>query len=447
MQEANMDPARPNPMEIPQWPMEQFSLLEEEGEAKESAAAMLKPHARPLTRSMTATSKLQSSNYRRTQPAQSDSALGDADMPGLREDNSDEDIPDLIGNTGAADSDEEDFMAATRRRAPTVPWHRVGRRRVTDDQKKARAQRQAQVARETRQQQGPIMLPQPRSPIIAGMTLETMVQHPDFFDERQVSNQRQYELGLPPIVPEDGKDSDSDNPDQQRYERAIAYLLQSREPSRAAQVDDVTIEAQLVQQGNEDAEEYASRRFYKDDPNNSANPRRMPRTALSHLPSATAVAEVLPPRTVLMDASTMEIIPRAQELQSYTDLLDENDRRIRGLAQVARDTEPDWPISEQTYALPTPKRPRMVVRHRSPPTSPTIVQMVSAPEEPSHGYNVSSPAYFVPSLSPSTTPESGQRTPATWSLRDTTTQRRVPAQSRADGTNTDPSPTHDPNRG
>ena len=295
-----------------------------------------------------------------------------------------QDIPDLIGNTGVADSDEEDFVSATRRRAPTVPWHRSGRHRVTDDQKKARAQRQAQIARETPQQREPTMVRRPRSPIIAGMTLETMVQHPDFFDERQVSNQRQYELGLPPIVPEDGKDSDSDSPDQQRYGRAIAYLLQSREPSRAAQVDDVTIEAQFVQQANEDAEEYASRRYYKDDPNNSANPRRMPQTTLSHLPSATAVAEPLPPRTVLMEASTMELIPRGRELQSYTDLVNDNDRLLRALTQAARDTEPDWP-TEQTYALPTPKRARMVVRHRSPPTSPTIVQMVSAQEEPSHG--------------------------------------------------------------
>ena len=439
--------ARTNPMDITQWPMEQFSLLEEAGEAKESAAATLKPKARPITRSMTATSQLRSSNYRRTQPAQSDSVLGDEDMPGLREDNSDEDIPDLIGNTGVADSDEEDFVSATRRRAPTVPWHRSGRHRVTDDQKKARAQRQAQLARQTLQQPGPVMVAAPRSPIIAGLSLNTMVQNPQFFDEGQISDQRQYELGLPPLVPHDPEGS----PNEGRYQRALAYMMQARGLPESVQIQADSVPttpqqtssqpmqvAQTLQLVSDEAGEYASRRFYKDDPNNSANPR---------LPSATAVAEALPATTVYMDAGTMEMIPQARELQSYTDLLNENDQLARALAQAARDTEPDWPLTEPTYALPTPKRARMVVQYRSPPTSPTIVQMVSSQEEPSHGYNVNSPAYFVPSLSPSTTPESGQRRPATWSLRDTTTQRRVPPQSEADGTNISPNPTHDPNRG
>jgi hypothetical protein len=493
---------RPNSMALTPWQLEQFSLLGEEGEAKEGAAAIPKPNvassqtqrrriatgawekraikasksspdidghkpsmqeayrlpqeARPLTRSMSATSKLQSSNYRTTQPAQLDSVLGDEDMPGLREDNSDEDIPDLIGNTGVADSDEEDFVSATRRRAPTVPWHRSGRHRVTDDQKKARAQRQAQLARQTLQQPGPVMVAAPRSPIIAGLTLNTMVQNTQFFDEGQISDQRQYELGLPPLVPHNPEDS----PNEGRYQRAFAYMMQARGlqeivqppadriPTAPQQASSQPMQvAQTLQQASDEAEEYASRRFYKDDPNNAGNPRRMPQAALSHLPSATAVAEALPATTVYMDAGTMEMIPQARVLQSYADLLDNNDRMYRALAQAARDTEPDWPLTEPTYALPTPKRARMVVQYRSPPTSPTIVQMVSNQEEPSHGYNVNSPAYFVPSLSPSTTPESGQRRPATCGLRDTTTQRRVPPQSDADGTNISPNPTHDPNRG
>ena len=219
--------------------------------------------------------------------------------------------------------------------------------------------------------------------------------------------------------------------------------------------------AQVLQQASEDAEEYESRRFYKDDPHYAANPRRMPWTVVSHLPSATAAVVASPPRTVYMDAGTMEMNPQARVLQSYDDLLDDRDQLVRAMKQVARDTEPDWPIADQalthsTYALPSPKRAkierslahtRTVVRHSSPPTAPTIVQMVSAQPETSDGYNVNSPAYFVPSLSPSTTPESGQRRPATWSLLDATTQRRVPAESDRDDSGINPNPTHDPNRG
>ena len=472
-----------NPMALTPWQMEQFSMLQEEGEAREGTAAVLKPMARPLTRSVTAAERLQSPNYRLTQPTAPVAVPDDDNVPDLRDDDSDEDLPNLINDVG--DSDDDDFLPATRRRPPTVPWHRSGRHRVTDDQKKARAQHQAQVARETAQQQEPVMLRQPRSPIIAGLTLETMVQHPQFFDERQVSNQRQYELGLPPMDNQDGKDSEDDSPDQQRYERAIAYLLQSREPSRVAQVDNVTIDAQLVQPPSDEAEEYESRRFYKDDPNYAANPKRMPRTALSHLPTATAAAvavgrwdnavrasmvtlsttsaEVAAPttRTVYMNANTLEMIPQARVLPSYDELLTDRNQLIAAMEQVARDTEPDWPVTEQalhqpTYALPTPKRVRIernqdrtrtIIRHGSPPTAPTIVQMVSAQPETSNGYNVNSPAYFVPSSSPSTTPESGQRRPATWSLLDTPTQRRVPAESDRDDERFNPNPTHDPNRG
>jgi hypothetical protein len=73
--------------------------------------------------------------------------------------------------------------------------------------------------------------------------------------------------------------------------------------------------AQVLQQASEDAEEYESRRFYKDDPHYAANPRRMPRTVASHLP----------PRTVYMDAGPMEMIPQVRVLQSYDDLLDDRD--------------------------------------------------------------------------------------------------------------------------
>ena len=288
-------------------------------------------------------------------------------MPGLREDNSDEGLPGLINNTGVDDSDEDDFARATRRRPPTVPWHRVGRRRVTDDQKKARAQRQAQLARETMQQQGPVMLPQPRSPIIAGLTLDAMVQHPQFFDEGQVSDQRQYELGLPPLDPQDP----DDGPNEERYQRAIAYMVQARGLHEIVQVPADSIPTaprqtssqpmqvvQAHQQASDEAEEYASRRFYKDDPNNAMNPRRMPRTALSHLPTATAEVAV-PTRTVYMNASTLEVIPQARVLPDYDELLTDRNQLLAAMEQVARDTEPDWPVSEHqtgvnqpTYALP-----------------------------------------------------------------------------------------------
>ena len=106
-----------------------------------------------------------------------------------------------------------------------------------------------------------------------------------------------------------------------------------------------------------------------------------------------------------------------------------------------------WRICTKRAKQSYPANTRRVVRHSSPPTAPTIVQMVSARKETSDGYSVNSPAYFVPSLSPSTTPESGQRRPATWSLLDTTTQRRVPAASDRDESKINPNPTHDPNRG
>ena len=108
----------------------------------------------------------------------------------------------------------------------------------------------------------------------------------------------------------------------------------------------------------EDAEEYESRRFYKDDPNYAANPRRMPRTVVSHLPSATAAVVAPPPRTVYMDAGTMEMIPQARMLQSYDDLLDDRDQLVRAMEQVARDTEPDWPINEQALMQRLPKERR-----------------------------------------------------------------------------------------
>ena len=157
----------------------------------------------------------------------------------------------------------------------------------------------------------------------------------------------------------------------------------------------------------------------------------------------------------------MEMIPQARALPSYDDLLNDRNQLITVMEQIARDTEPDWlaaeePTAQPRDALPSPARPkrdrsptaeRRVIRHSSPPTVPTIVQMVSAREKTSDGYNVNSPAYFVSSLSPSTTPESGQRRPATWSLRDTTTQRRIPAESDMEDNNINPNPTHDPKRG
>ena len=93
------------------------------------------------------------------------------------------------------------------------------------------------MARETPQQEEPVMLRRPRSPIIAGLTLNTMVQHPQFFDEGKVSDQQQYELGLPPLDPQD----DERSPNQERYQKAIAYLMQSRGHRGGAQADSVAI--------------------------------------------------------------------------------------------------------------------------------------------------------------------------------------------------------------
>ena len=146
---------------------------------------------------------------------------------------------------------------------------------------------------------------------------------------------------------------------------------------------------------------------------------------------------------------------QARALPSYDGLLNDRNQLITVMEQIARDTEPDWlaaeePTAQPRDALPSPASPtteRRVIRHSSPPTVPTIVQMVSAREETSDGYNVNSPAYFVSSLSPSTTPESGQRRPATWSLRDISTHRRVPAESDMEDNSINPDPTHDPKRG
>ena len=148
-----------------------------------------------------------------------------------------------------------------------------------------------------------------------------MVRHPQFFDERQISDQRQYELGLPPMDHQEEEGS----PNQERYERAIAYLIQSRKLPGTAQVQAGNVAtqpqqissqpmqvAQVLQQANEDAEEYELRRYFKDDPQGIANPRRMPRMAASDLPSATAEVVAPPPRTVYMDAGTMEMIPTSQ---------------------------------------------------------------------------------------------------------------------------------------
>ena len=113
-----------NPLAPAPWQMEQISLLEEEREAREGTAAMLRPMVRPMTRSMTAAERLQSPNYHMTQPATSVEVPDDDDVPGLRDDDSDEDLPGLIDDDG--DSDDDDFLPTTRRRPPTVPWHRNG---------------------------------------------------------------------------------------------------------------------------------------------------------------------------------------------------------------------------------------------------------------------------------------------------------------------------------
>ena len=72
-----------------------------------------------MTRSRTATERLQSANYRTAQPATPVNVPDNTDIPGFRDGNSDEDLPGLIDNTG--DSDDDDFLPTTRRRPPTVP--------------------------------------------------------------------------------------------------------------------------------------------------------------------------------------------------------------------------------------------------------------------------------------------------------------------------------------
>ena len=68
---------------------------------------------------------------------------------------------------------------------------------------------------------------QSKSNVIAGLTLQAMVANPTFFDEGQISDQRAYELGHPST--QEHQDDD-DGPNEQRYSRAFAYLMQDREP-------------------------------------------------------------------------------------------------------------------------------------------------------------------------------------------------------------------------
>jgi hypothetical protein len=54
--------------------------------------------------------------------------------------------------------------------------------------------------------------------------------NPTFFDEDQIADQRAYELGQPSTR----EHPDDDGPDEQRYSRAFAYLMQDRDPPFAA---------------------------------------------------------------------------------------------------------------------------------------------------------------------------------------------------------------------
>ena len=159
---------------------------------------------------------------------------------------------------------------------------------------------------------------QPRSNVIAGMTLQTMMANPTFFDEGQISDQRAYESGH--IIQEP---PDDDGPNERRYSMAFEYLMQGREPPRVRPV-------------NEDANAYGSRRYYKDDPYQHS---RLTRSHLANPPSANI---------------------DHQQAQCHKDLDDYTLRKY-----YKEDPRPTAGTTAATAALPLPSRITTVPRQPS----------------------------------------------------------------------------------
>ena len=70
----------------------------------------------------------------------------------------------------------------------------------------------------------------PRPPIIAGLTLQTMLRNPWYFDEGQIADQRAHELVQPQPYQhhndnEDLRSCDSIEPNEDRYNRAMEFLI------------------------------------------------------------------------------------------------------------------------------------------------------------------------------------------------------------------------------
>ena len=159
------------------------------------------------------------------------------------------------------------------------------------------------------------------------------------------------------------------------------------------------------------------------------------------------------PQTRYMDAETMELIPQREALPDYEDNSPEA-RELRYKCSIARlehlcGAIRGYNSTSGNFSKADFTKRRKVVHARgtSPPTAPTIVQMVS--------HNAQQQDYSVSSQSPSTTPESVRsRQSNTIDLRDIRTAPRsapVPLpheDPRVHRDNTDtPSPTNDENRG
>ena len=159
------------------------------------------------------------------------------------------------------------------------------------------------------------------------------------------------------------------------------------------------------------------------------------------------------PQTRYMDAETMELIPRRDTLPTYEDNSPEA-RELRYKCTIARLEHLCGAIrgynsnsGNFSKADFTKKRKVVHARNTSPPTAPTLLQMVSRTDQQT-GYSVSS-------QSPSTTPESiRSRQSNTIDLRDIRTAPRTePVPTPHEGpsvhrdNNDPPSPTNDENRG
>ena len=163
------------------------------------------------------------------------------------------------------------------------------------------------------------------------------------------------------------------------------------------------------------------------------------------------------PQTRYMDAATMEIIPQAQVLPNYEDNSTEAREvryqraiaRLEHLCSAIRGYNSSSISSAGNFAKADfTKRQKVVhVRATSPPTAPTLVQMVSR--------STQVPGHSISSQSPSTTPESVRsRQSNTFDLSDIRTAPAtapVPALQEGSSVHRDnndtTTPTNDENRG